>query len=158
MFKEPVAQPVDAAVVAAAAAKAAREAASAARVGTTVRARLAFEDVNGLMRAEDVGALIERVQYKPPGSAAASFILSFTFEGEMYEVAYLEASLDACAAAAVPAPLPPPPIVAVGAVYGRTLAVLARVARSATLLAAEPTKVCSAELQQLAEALAVPGG
>ena len=158
VFKEPVAPPVDAAVAAAAAAKAAREAASAARVGTTVRARLAFEDVSGLMRAEDVDALIERVQYKPPGSAAASFIVSFTFEGEMYEVAYLEASLDACAAAAVPAPLPPPPIVVVGAVYGRTLAVLARVARSAALLLADPSKVCSAELQQLAEALAVPGG
>ena len=158
VFKEPVAPPVDAAVAAAAAAKAAREAASAARVGTIVRARLAFEDVSGLMRAESVDALLERVQYKPPGSAAASFIVSFTFEGEMYEVAYLEASLDACVAAAAPPALSLPPVVVVGAVYGRTLAVLARVARSATLLAAEPTKVCSAELQQLAEALAVPGG
>ena len=76
----------------------------------------------------------------------------------MYEVAYLESSLDACAAAAVPLALSLPPVAVVEAVYGRTLAVLARVARSATLLAAEPTKVCSAELQQLAEALAVPGG
>ena len=157
VFKEPVAPPVDAAVAAAAAAKAAREAASAAKVGTVVRARLAFEDVSGLMRAEVVDALLERVQYKPPGSAAASFIVSFTFEGEMYEVAYPEASLDACVAAAAPHALSPP-VVVVGAEFGRTLAVLARVARSAALLAAEPTKVCSAELQQLAEALAVPGG
>ena len=135
VFKEPVAPPVDAAVAAAAAAKAAREAASAARVGTTVRARLSFEDMSGLMRAESVDALLERVQYKPPGSAAASFIVSFTFEGEMYEVAYLEASLDACARSCSAAALSPPPIVVVGAVYGRTLAVLARVARSAALLA-----------------------
>ena len=35
---------------------------------------------------------------------------------------------------------------------------LGRVSRSATLLAVEPLKICSAELQQLAEALAVPGG
>jgi len=78
------------------------------------------------MRAEDVDALLERVQYKPAGAAAASFIVSFTFQGEMYVVAYLEASLDACAAAAAPAPLATPPVVVVGAVYGRTLAVLAR--------------------------------
>ena len=103
MFKEPVALPVDAAVAAAAAAKAAREAASAARVGTIVRARLAFEDVSGLMRAETAEALLERVQYRPSGSVAASFIISFTVDGEMYEVAYLEASLDACVAAAEPA-------------------------------------------------------
>ena len=158
VFKEPVALPVDAAVAAAAAAKAARVAASAAKVGTTVRARLAFEDVNGLMRAESVEALLERVQYRPPGSEAASFIVSFTVEGEMYEVAYLEASLDACVAAAEPAPPPLPPVVVIGAEYSKTLAVLGRVSRSATLLAAEPQKVCSAELQQLAEALAVPGG
>ena len=126
-------------------------------VGTVVRARLAFEDVSGLMRAEVLDALVERVQYKPTGSIAASFIVSFTFEGEMYEVAYPEASLDACVAAAAPHALSPP-VVVVGAEFGRTLAVLARVARSAALLAAEPTKVCSAELQQLAEALAVPGG
>ena len=127
------------------------------RVGTTVRARLAFEDVNGFMRAETVEALLERVQYRPPGSEAASFIVSFTvFEGEMYEVAYLEANLDACVAAAEPAPPSPPPVVVIGAEYGRTLAVLGRVSLSATLLAAEPRKVCSAELQQLAEALAVP--
>jgi hypothetical protein len=87
-------------VAAAAAAKAARVAASAARVGTKVRARLAFEDVNGFMKTETVEALLERVQYKPIGSEAASFIISFTVEGEMYEVAYLEASLDACVAAA----------------------------------------------------------
>ena len=158
VFKEPVAPPVDASVAAAAAAKAAREAASAARVGTIVRARLAFEDVSGLMRAETVEALLERVQYRPSGSVAASFIISFTVDGEMYEVAYLEASLDACVAAAEPAPPPLPPVVVIGAEYSRTLAVLGRVSRSATLLAAEPLKVCSAELQQLAEALVVPGG
>ena len=52
--------------------------------------RLAFEDVSGLMRAETVEALLERVQYRPSGSVAASFIVSFTVDGEMYEVAYLD--------------------------------------------------------------------
>ena len=98
------------------------------------------------------------MQYKPPGSAAASFIVSFTFEGEMYEVAYLEASLDACVAAAEPAPPPLPPVVVIGAEYSRTLAVLGRVSRSATLLAAEPRKFAQLSCSSWLRPWLVPGG